>query len=542
MSHPPRMLALLALSLFACSGHGEDSAVPVDRGPQPASAPATPALRRLTISQFTNAVADLFGADLYIPDKLEPDNEVEGLFSVGASTTSLSSYGVELYEDAAYDIADQVIDDPTRYAAFVPCTPASVTDADCVAEALEPVVRAAWRRPLSTDELDRLVSLATSIGAQADSFPEGMRYALAAVLQSPHFLYRVEQGEEDAADPDHRWLTEWELATRLSFLLWNSIPDEELLLAAEAGELSTDAGLETQARRMLADDRARSGLRNLFTEIFHLYDLDDLDKDPATFTFASPELGPAAKEETLLDLEALILDEDEDFRQLFVSQRTFVDRRLAALYGVAAPSEEGFGEVWLDESGGRRGFLGQGSFLLLQSHATSSSATRRGKMVRTTILCQDIPAPPADVDTSIPEPDEDSPTLRERIAVHLEDPTCAACHQLMDPIGLGFENFDGIARWRDTENGATIDASGQLEGEDFKDAWELGQLVADHASLGPCFTQHLYRYSTGHSIVDGEQDLVGWLSDGFAQSGFSFKELLVDTILSDGFRSVGALE
>lgn len=512
------------------------------RGEQPASTPAAPALRRLTQTQYVNAVRSLFGSDIYVPTNLEPDNEVEGLFSVGASTTSLSSYGVELYEAAAFDIADQVVDDAARYATFVTCTPAGADDADCAEEVLAPLVRAAWRRPVTDAELATLVTLATNIGTAEASFPEGIRYALGAILQSPYFLYRIENGAEDAADPEHRPLTEYELASRLSFLLWNTIPDAELLAAAEAGDLATDAGIEAQARRMLADDRAHDGVRNLFSEIFQLYNLDDLDKDPGTFTHASPELGPSAKEETLLGLEAVILDEDTDFRDLFVTQRTFVDRRLAALYEIPAPAEDGFGEVTLPEDGGRRGLLGQGSFLLMQSHAVASSATKRGKFVRTTILCQEIPAPPADVDTSIPEPDATSPTLRDRIKTHLEDPTCAGCHGLTDPIGLGYENFDGIARWRTTENGATIDASGTLDGVDFTNAWDLAGVIRDHERLGPCFTQHLYRYSTGRGIADGEDALVGWLGQGFAENGYSFKELLVDTVLSDGFRSVGALQ
>lgn len=534
--------ALVALAVFGSACHVKESAPAEVRGAQPDSAPAAPALRRLTQPQYTNAVLGLFGAGIYVPSNLEPDNAVDGLLSVGASTTTLSAYGVELYEGAAFDIADQVIDDPTRYATFVPCTPVAPADPACAAEVLAPIARAAWRRPVTSAELDGLVALAGTIGTAANSFPEGLRYTLAAILQSPHFLYRVENGTADPADPDHRRLTEWELASRMSFLLWNSIPDEELLAAAEAGDLATDAGLETQARRMLVDDRARAGLRNLFTEIFQLYDLDDIDKDPTVYTQASPELGPAAREETLLGIEATILDDDTDFRDLFIAQRTFVDRRLAALYQIAAPSADGFGEVQLDEASGRRGLLGQGSFLLLQSHATSSSATKRGKFVRITLLCQDIPAPPANVDTSIPEVDAESPTLRDRISTHLENPSCAGCHQLIDPIGLGFENFDGIARWRTTENGATIDASGNLDGVTFTDAWQLGQVVRDHPDLGPCFTRHLYRYSTGRSIADGEDALVDWLAEGFAEREYSFKELLVDTVLSDGFRTVGALQ
>ena len=537
-------LALLGFGLVSCQGAdpipaGDSGFV---RGDAPEVAPPPPALRRLTQTQFKNALRDLFHAELYIPSNLEPDNEVEGLYSVGASTTSLSSYGVELYEDAAYDVAEQVVDDPDIYASVVTCSPASASDEDCFAEVLEPLSSQAWRRPVTAAELDTLVSLAAAIGTDAGDFDTGLLYAVGAILQSPYFLYRQEHGTEDPSNPDLRRLTEWELASRMSFLLWNSIPDEELLAAAEAGELETDAGLEVQARRMLADERASNGVRNLFTEVLTLYELDDLNKDPTVFTHASPELGDSAKEETLMVIDDLILEQDGDFRDLFVTQRTFVDRRLAALYSVAAPEEDGFGEVWLDEDDGRRGLLGQGSFLLLQSHPTSTSATKRGKFVRTKLLCQEIPSPPADVDTSIPEADVDSPTLRERLKTHLEEPTCASCHQLTDLVGLGFENFDGMGRWRESENGATIDASGTLDNNDFANAWDLGEAVGQHANLGPCFTQHVYRYSTGRLIDDGEKDLVDWLSQGFEGHAYSFQELLVETILSDGFRTVGAIQ
>ena len=389
--------------------------------------------------------------------------------------------------------------------------------------------------------MDRLAGLVTTIGAAAGDFETGAEYGLAALLQSPHFLYRVENGVPDSTDPDRRPLGDWELATRLSFLLWNSIPDEELLLAAEAGELQSLAGLEAQAHRMLADDRARAGIRNLFTEILHLYALDDLTKDPAVFTHASPELADSAEEETLLLLEQLILQEDADFRELLLAERTFVDRRLAALYGVAAPAEEGFGEVALDPADGRRGLLGQASFLALQAHPGSSSATLRGVFIREVLLCQEMPPPPANVDTSIPEADQTSPTLRERLTVHLEDPTCAGCHQLTDPIGLGLENFDGIGRWRLTEGGAPIDPSGTLDGADFADAWALARVVSEHPSFGPCMTAHLYRYTTGHEIAEGEAALVDWLADGFAASGYSYQDMLLEVILSDGFRYTGAL-
>lgn len=537
---PVASVALLA-SLVACKG--DDTAAQqqdvTPRGDAPAVQPASPALRRLTKTQFGNAVTDLFGAELYIPPNLEPDNEVEGLLSLGASTTSVSSYGVELYESAARTIAEQVIEDDVAYGNVVTCEPASPSDADCAEEVMGELARLAWRRPVEADELARLTDLVTGIGGSSGSFDVGLEYGIAAVLQSPNFLYRVEHGSGSGAN---RALTDWELASRLSFLLWNSIPDDELLSAAAAGELQTDDGLKAQAQRMLEHDRASQGIRNLFDEILHLYELEDVTKDPTVFTHAHPDMGMLAREETLRVIEDLILEQDADFRTLMTTRETFVDRRLAALYNVAAPVDDGFGAIVLPEDGTRRGLLGQASFLLAHSHPTSSSATKRGKFVRVTLLCQEIPQPPADVDTSIPEADATSPTLRERIATHLEDPNCAGCHNLTDPIGLAFENFDGMGRWRDTENGAIIDASGDMDGEAFSDSWELADVLANHDRFGFCMSRHLYRYATGRLESDSEEELIDWLAAGLDETEFSYQNLLLDVILSDGFRTVGELQ
>ncbi|MCB9745635.1 MAG: DUF1592 domain-containing protein [Alphaproteobacteria bacterium] len=537
------LLLTALLALGAC-----DKAAPVDSGsgltdPGPApevEAPA-PALRRLTTSQFRNVVRDLFGEGMVLTTQLEPDTVEEGFLSVGASVAAVSALGVERYELVALSLADQALEDETRLDALLPCTPESADDAVCAEDFVRSFGRRAWRRPLSEDEVSRLVGVITWIGGDTGSFEEGLRYGLAAMLQSPHFLYRREHGQ--VTEGGQRQLTDHELASRLSFFLWNTTPDDVLLDAADAGLLSAPGGLEDQAWRMLDDPRANDGLRNLFTELYHLYELDDLDKDPLVFTHASAELGPAAREETLRVLEQLILEDDADFRTLFTTQDTFVDRRLAALYGVPAPTlDDSFAAVRLERSGGRRGLLGQASFLLLNAHATRSSATLRGKFVREVLLCQAIPPPPGDVDTSIPETDASSPTLRDRIASHLEVESCATCHRITDPLGLGLENFDGVARWRLTENDATIDASGELDGEAFDDAWQLGRVLSEHEDVPSCISSHVYHYAVGHGTADGEEALVDWLTQGFVYDGHSFRSLLIRTITSPGFAQVGGLE
>ncbi len=532
--------AALWLSLGACDGRssGTDTAVDRDHGDPPATQAPEPTLRRLTWAQYLQTLQDLLGDDLAMPTRLEPDSRIDGLPSVGATVMSVSAWGVERYEDAALSLAEQALVDDR----MLPCTPASDTDPDCAQDFVDTWGVRFYRRPLTDDESARLVDLIGLVGAAEGDFRAGATYGLAAMLQSPYFLYRVELGTADPDDPATRWLDDHELATRLSYLLWNTTPDDTLLAAAAAGELSTPEGLSAQATRLLEDPRAEQGVRNLFTEILHLDELDDLSKDPTVFTHASAELGPMAREETLLGIVDLILTQDGDYRDLYTTRDTWVDRSLAALYNVPAPTMDGFGPVRLDPEDGRRGYLGQASFLALNAHLTSTSATLRGKFIQEVVLCHTIPPPPSGVDTSIPEPDADSPTLRERIQSHLEDPACATCHELTDLIGLGFENFDGVGRWRDTENGATIDASGDLEGESFSDAWDFAGVLRSHPDLGGCLTEHVWGVGTGHVPTYEELALAEWLGDELTVYDHSVQRLLLAAVTSDGFRRTGAIQ
>ena len=522
----------MLLLFLSCNGPVEDTSA--DLGPPPVidAEPAT--LRRLTETQYRNAVLDLLGGDLSTPSSLEPDTPVEGLLAIGAGQTSVSAWGVERYEAAAYLMAEQAVQQEGLFG----CTPSGPSDPVCAESFLEALGLRAWRRPLSADELGALVDLQQAVAADSGSFETGATYAIAALLQSPYFLYRVEVGEPDPDRPGQRLLTDYEVASRMAFFLWNTLPDRELLEAAEAGELSSATGVREQAERMLADPKARQGVRNLFDELYELYLLEDITKDPTVFVMASPELGPAAREETLLTVETLTF-EGGDYRDLFTSRRTFVDRRLAALYGIAAPQPEGFGEVILPADGGRSGLLGQASTLMIHSHSTRSSATLRGVFVRKTLLCQQIPPPPSGVDTSIPEADASSPTLRERVATHLSDPTCAGCHQVTDPPGLALENFDGVGRWRTHENGAVIDASGHLDGVPYDNALGLNRALRNHEGLSSCLTTKVMQYAVGHELGAGEIELRNWLNASFELEGHQVQTLLLNLVTSDAFRHVG---
>jgi hypothetical protein len=508
---------------------------------QPSVELPEPTLRRLTQVQYGNAMIALMGDDVVLPTSLEPDESTDGLQAIGAALTTISPRGVEQYERAAFDLAAQALATEESRDRLVPCTPNAIVDVECAEHFVADFGRQAWRRSLTSIEIETLVAIVGDTAVMFGDFHEGLVYATAAMLQSPHFLFRTELGEVDEESGETRF-SSMEMASRLSFLIWNSIPDAELLDAGESGELLTDDGLEAQVNRMMDDPRIEDGIRAFFTDMFTLYELDGMSKDPTIFTHMSPEVGPSAREETLLGVVDLLVDQDADYRELFTTQTAFLDRKLASIYNVRAPIREGFARTELSAEGGRRGFLGQASFLALNSHPVSTSATLRGKFVREVILCQYIPPPPSDVNTAIPEPSADAATLRERVAVHLEDNFCASCHQLTDPMGLGFENFDGLGHWRTMENGVEIDSSGDLDDHGFATAWEMTNLVATHSAMPSCLTQTLMSYASGHSVGDGEREAVNYHTDAFEHMDYSFLFLLKDVAMSSAFRKAGEVE
>ena len=262
-------------------------------------------------------------------------------------------------------------------------------------------------------------------------------------------------------------------------------------------------------------------------------------KDPQVFEHFTSSLGEDASEETLRLLEYIVFDEDGDYRDVMTTSKTFINRQLAALYDVPAPSAEEFSYVDLEDYSPRVGLLGHASILGLNAHAVSSSPTLRGKAVRNILLCQLIPAPPVNVDTSIPEPSGTTNTMRERVAEHLTDPSCAGCHRLTDPIGLGLENFDGIGRWRDYDNGEIIDPSGDLDGAEFVTPYELGDAIRNHRQFVPCVVRTLNRYATGRMETSEERAWLETLVERFEGHKYSFRALALEIVMSPFFVKAG---
>ncbi len=530
------LLCGIALSLLGLTGSGCQAALD---GPEDASpvVPAPATLHRLTRAQYQASLRSLFGDSLKLPTDIEADTPLHGFASIGASELTIPPRAAEQYEAAALDVAHQAWSSPAvRQSLLGPgCTPTQESD-PCLDAFFTRFGRQAFRRPLTQAESEQLHRLTSQLSALLGSLDEALEYTLASLLQSPHFLFRVELGEPDPERPGRLRYTSYEMASRLSYLLWNGPPDAELLDAAERGELVSRDGLRRQSERLLAAPAARAALAGFFSEYFNLARLDSMTKDKALYPQFSPTLVGAMREEILRDVEDVLFAGSTDYRELFRRRSTFVNAELAALYGLPAPVGSGFAQLELPSTGKRGGLLGTAGILALNAHATATSPTHRGKFVRAYLLCQDIPPPPAGVVTTLEPPSGPPKTLRQRLEQHRQDPACRSCHQLMDPIGLGLENFNAIGAFRSLDEGQPIDASAELDGVAFDGAAELGQALAADPRLAECLARQLYRHSTGHLEEAAEQEGIRQLGAAFADRQYQLLQLVLALVLSDGFR------
>lgn len=493
--------------------------------------PAEPMMVRLTAPQVHNTYVALLGEPLALPD-LPQDDQLYGLSSISAATKTVAPVEAELYEAAAYFVLDQIWADPARLEALVGCAP-NVVD-PCVRTFLADFGRRAWRRPLTEAELDAIVALGGDIADKLDDPSQGLRFALAAVLQSPHFVFRVAIGE-----PDESGLlrfTSWEMASRLSYLITDGPPDDALMEAAEAGALLDPQAVRAEARRLVDSPAARPALVRFFRDFMNIGRLHQLDKDVDRFPMFTATLGPAMQLEIERMFENVVFERQGDFRQLFTTRDTYVNEELAAIYGLSGVEGADFVPVTLPDDGRRAGLLTTPGFLALNAHKTATSPTHRGRFVRISLLCEDVPPPPPGVDTTLPDHAGEDKTMRERLAVHAEDPACFSCHTKMDPIGFGLEHYDAIGAWRDLDNGLPIDAVTDLDGVPFEGGVELGHLVAELPAVGACVARRFYQHATTHLDGPKEQALVDDVIERFVAGDFDFKTLVVEMVASGGFR------
>ncbi len=335
---------------------------------------------------------------------------------------------------------------------------------------------------MTREELDVFVAQANKSADQLKDFYAGIGIALEAMLVSPNVLFVAETTEPDPARPDRQRLDAFSLATRMSLFLWDAVPDDNVLKAAESGEIQTPEGRARVVDMMLSSRRLDAGVRAFFDDMFGFDDFNSLSKDPATYPKFTGQVAQDAREQTLRTIVDHLVNKRGDYRDLFTTRETFISPALAAIYGEPAPA--GWTPYTEAADSPRSGLLSQVSFLALHSHPTRSSPTLRGKALRETLLCQQVPPPPPNVDFSaVDNPDSPFKTQRERVAFHLKNPVCAGCHKITDPMGLALENFDSSGRFREEERGTKIDASGTLDGKSFNGATSLGKVLRDYPGL-----------------------------------------------------------
>jgi len=328
----------------------------------------------------------------------------------------------------------------------------------------------------------------------------------------------------------------------MSFLLWDTIPDDALLAAAERGDLDDEQGLRAEAERMVADVRARETIRGFFAQYLDLGKLDDLTRDPATYPLFTATMPDSMRTETELIVDDVVFRERGDARSIFSTQRTFVNDELAALYGIDAPDAGPVTFVPVDLPDTRAGLLTLGAFLTVNAKETQTSPTKRGKYLRERVLCQTVPDPPPDVNTDLQPTEGDPKTVREQLEQHRENPACAGCHAFIDPPGLLFENFDSAGVYRTEELGMPIDASGDLDGTPLQNARELADVLADDDRVGQCMVRQLFRHAQGRLDTQDEAPVLTDLAARFAEVDYRFDDFLVELVVHPGFRTAVAQE
>jgi hypothetical protein len=495
---------------------------------------AGPSLRLLTESQYRATLRSLFAFADEVSFTLEDDVALNGLRAIGTSNIALSAKATEAYLHAAEVVSERAFGTAANASTSAGCDVAQATCADTF---IADFGRRAFRRKLTADEHARFDGIYQAGVTKLSSGAAGLKYATMAILMSPYFLYRVELGEPTPGGAAPRALTGVELASKLAYFLWSAPPDKELLDLAEGGGLKGPA-IAAQATRLLAAARISDGMDALFDDYIGLPNLATLEKLPDRFPAFSPTLAVAMRQETLMDLGQAALS-TQDFRTVFNSSKTFVNAELAKLYGISGVSGSGF--VQVDVPAERRGLLGNASILSLYAHADVSSPTLRGKFIRQILMCQSIPAPPPDVDTTLPDETE-AKTARERLTVHSTNATCAGCHKLMDPIGLSLENFDAVGAYRTQDNGVTIDATGELDGATFTSAAGLADALAKNPSVPACVSRLVFRSAWGRLETPADEGFITDLTTAFAASAYQMRQLFTSAVTAPSFVNVGELD
>jgi hypothetical protein len=502
---------------------------PIDK--PPIATPAglvvgTTVIHRLSRTEYANTVKDLLGASLTSLDTLPADIGGEGFSKTSVSQASAAST-VQAYEAASNEVVEAVFKDPKLKARLVTCDLSTGTP--CIRSTLETFLPMAWRRPVEAAEVERLLALADTEAKAGGSAEEQLKLALRAALISAKFLYLIEKDPDPASTAPHK-LSGYELANRLSYLIWSSMPDAELTALAAQGKIDDDAALAQQVTRMLADPDKGAAITNVFAaEWVQLHEVPLKRPDPMLFPMVNDALQQSMVQQTTKFFQDLVTNGGA-IANLVASDYTFVDAGLAKLYGLKAPQGSGFVKTSLAGTTRIGGLLGQSSILMQFSNQVRSSAVKRGVWLLDNIFCSPIPPPPPSVAEAIMAEEMDpeflakvaKQTARERLAEHRAPPQCSVCHDFIDPIGLALENYDAVGQYRTMDVGKVIDASGQLQASDpstaFTDAFGMTALLAKDNRVASCMAQRLLTFGLTRTLNDSELNYVAGLTSGNSDS------------------------
>lgn len=532
---------VLASALAGCSGQISEPTGdrPIDGDPavcvdadrlQLGDAP----VRRLTATEYQNTIRDLLGAEVPDLPSLPSDAVTAGSFENEAAALAASDVHVARWEQGAFAAGGLVAEDPAVFARFASCTEA---DAGCARTFVSELGRKAFRRPLTAAETDRYEAFFEARRAEID-WAAAVQLTVTAFLQSPQFLWRLEHGA--GPEGDHVALTPYETASRLSYLIWQSMPDDELFAAAAAGELASAEQLEAQTRRMLEDPRARAAVGEYFRQWLHLDRVAGEEKLPELVPEWSPAVAQAATVESQRFAEHVFFE--GTLGDLFTSRHGFVSEELAPLYDVPAAPD---GTELPPE---RAGILSRIAFLGGEAREANGSPPLRGVFVIKRLLCQPTGAPPADADTSPPvmNPDDGPMTNRMLFEERTSPAECQSCHERIDGFGFGFENFDMAGRFRTEDNGLPVDATGLALGIGndgvYEGATELQERFADSPVVQDCAVEKWFTYANGHAPAGADACQVDALQQAFRDSGGDLDEMVVQLVTRPEFLLRPAIE
>jgi hypothetical protein len=495
--------------------------------------PGVVSLRRLNAIQYNNTVRDLLATELRPADEFPADDLLYGFDNIG-SALSISTLLMEKYERAAEALVTDLFarSDDESYARVVVCDFVSEGE-PCAQQILQQFARRAWRRPVTAAEVAPYAALLE----ESETAEEGLRLALQGILLSSHFIFRIERDPDPLDDTPHA-LSGPELASRLSYLLWNTMPDDALFAAAEQGELASEAGLDTQLDRLLSDAKVAAFVTDMSGLWLQARALQGQQRDEQVFPEWNSALRQAMRGETDSFLWELFR-RDRPVAELLTADFVMLNEPLAALYGVTGVTGNLFQRVELPSNGQRRGLLTQATFLTVTSPPQRTSPVLRGKWVLEQLLCSAPPPPPPEVNPNLDSPDFEGLSLRERLELHQQQgSSCTACHAWMDPIGLGLENYDAIGAFRTEDEYGVIDASGELPGASplaFEGALELSALIVQDARFERCVAQQIATYGLG------ERPTAQWLEAIVERSddagARSLKSILRALVHSGAFRT-----